>query len=106
MSDFISVYITAGSHDEAGTIASALVEENLAACVNIFPDVHSIYRWQGKVEHVDECVIIAKTSSDRFDAVKKRVKELHAYKCPCVVAWPIENGDEGFLSWMKDSLKS
>jgi len=105
MSDFISVYIVAGSHDEAGAIAAALIDEKLAACVNILPDLHSIYRWRGKVERADETALIAKTTADKFEAVQKRVKELHSYGCPCVVAWPIVAGNEDYLAWIRDSLK-
>ncbi len=105
MSDFISVYIVASSHDEAGVIATALIEEKLAACVNVFSDIHSIYRWQGRVEHADECALIAKTPADKFEAIQKRVKELHSYQCPCVVAWPIVAGNEEYMNWIKESLK-
>ena len=100
MPDFLSVYITTASRGEAEKIALAIVEENIAACANIFPGIRSIYRWQGKVEQADECAVIAKTTSVRFDALQKRVKELHSYECPCIVAWPIVAGNEEFLEWI------
>jgi periplasmic divalent cation tolerance protein len=103
MSEFLSVYITASSRDEADKIACMLIEEHLAACANIFPGVLSVYRWQGKIERAEECAIIAKTTSDKFVALQKRVKELHSYECPCIVAWPIVAGSEAFLEWVKKS---
>ena len=78
--------MTASSRDEADKICLALVEERLIACANIFPGVVSIFRWEGKIERPEECAIIAKTTADKFDALQKRVRELHSYKCPCIVA--------------------
>ena len=104
MSDFLSVFITTPSRDEAEKIARALVEEKLAACVNIMPGVESLYRWQGKIEKNQECALIAKTSSAIFDALQKRVKELHSYHCPCITAWPIVKGNEEYLKWLGNDL--
>lgn len=103
MSEFISIFITTSSRKEAEKIALALVEENLAACANIFSGVRSIYKWQGKVEQADECAIVAKTMSDKFDALQKRVKALHSYECPCIVATPIVTGNEAFLTWLGET---
>ena len=91
----------AASRNEAEKISLALVEENLVACANIFPGVLSIYKWKGQLERANECAIIAKTTTDKFDALKKRVKELHSYECPCIVATLLAAGDEGFLEWVK-----
>ena len=99
------VYMTAGSADEARTIGEALVAEKLAACVNLINGMTSIYRWQGTVERDTETVIIAKTTSDRIAALTERVKTLHSYECPCVVALPIEAGNEGFLNWISEQVK-
>ena len=101
MSEFLSVYMTAATREEAESIALALVEEKLAACANIFSGVLSIYRWEGKTERASECAIIAKTTADRFDSLQKRVKELHSYECPCIVATPITAGNEKYLDWVK-----
>jgi periplasmic divalent cation tolerance protein len=97
----ISVYITTPSRDLAERIARTVVEEKLAACVNIFTGVHSIYRWKGRVESADEVILIAKTRRDLFDALEKRVKELHSYEVPCIVAWPIEAGHKPYLDWLE-----
>ena len=100
MNEFLSVYITTASRDEAEKIARAVVEENLAACANVFPEIKSIYRWQGKIEQSNECALIVKTSSGKFDALQKRVTELHSYECPCIVAWPIVAGNPAYLKWL------
>ncbi|MFA5041353.1 MAG: divalent-cation tolerance protein CutA [Bdellovibrionales bacterium] len=101
MTEFLSVYMTAASREEAEKIALALVEEKLVACANIFPGVLSVYRWEGKVERANECAIIAKTTTNKFDALSQRVKELHSYECPCVVALPIVAGSDEYLEWIR-----
>ena len=102
-SEFISVFIIAASHQEAEKIARAIVEEKLAACANILPGLQSIYRWQGKVEQANECAIIAKTMAQKFDVLQLRIKELHSYDCPCIVALPIVAGSDEYLDWIKDN---
>lgn len=101
MSDFLSVYITTWSQDEAEKIALALVEEGLAACVNVFPGVTSTYKWEGKTEKTSECALIAKTLVSKFEALEKKVREMHSYECPCIVATRIVAGNEGFLDWVR-----
>lgn len=101
MTEFLSVYMTAASREEAEKISLALVEESLVSCANIFPGVLSIYKWEGKTERANECAIIAKITAERFDALKARVKALHSYECPCIVAMPITAGDERFLEWVE-----
>ena len=89
MSEAVFVYITCASLAEAEAIGRALVEERLAACVNVVPGMRSIYRWQGKVETAEETVLIAKTAGTRFAAVEARVKRLHSYTVPCIIALPV-----------------
>lgn len=101
MPNIISVTITAGSREEADRIAAALVGEKLAACVNILPGVHSIYRWQGNVEESEEVILIAKTRAELFEPLSKRVKSLHSYECPCIVASPVTLGHPPFLEWIE-----
>lgn len=98
------VYITTGSKEEAITIGRDLVEEKLAACVNILDGMASIYLWEGEVEKTDEAVLIAKTLSVKVDSLTKRVKMLHSYDCPCIVQLPVEVKDQPFLTWIKDQL--
>jgi periplasmic divalent cation tolerance protein len=103
MTDLIFVYITVASREEAEKIARSLVEDELAACVNIFPGMHSVYRWQGKVEEGDEIVLIAKTRATLFEHLAERVKRLHSYSCPCIVALPIVDGLPDYLQWIAQS---
>jgi periplasmic divalent cation tolerance protein len=97
------IYMTAGSVEEARSIARILVEERLAACVNIIGGMHSVYRWQDGIEEASEVVMIAKTSSDGFDALAARVRDLHSYDTPCIVALPLTAGDPRYLDWIRAS---
>lgn len=94
-------YMTAGSRDEALHIARALVEERLAACANVLDGMTSVYRWQGRIEEDAEAVLIAKTTDDLVDRLVARVKALHSYDCPCVVALPIAGGNQDFIDWIE-----
>lgn len=100
MAEILFVYMTAGSPAEAERIGRALVEERLAACVNILPGMRSIYRWEGKVETGNEAVLIAKTRADRFDELRARVRALHSYAVPCIVALPLDRCDQPYLDWL------
>lgn len=94
------VYMTAGDTDEALRIGRALVGERLAACVNILGGITSVYEWDGRVEEGGEVAFIAKTTEERVAALTDRVKALHSYDCPCVVALPIDAGNPAFLDWI------
>jgi len=96
------VYMTAGSPEEAAAIGRSLVEERLVACVNIITPVQSIYRWEGRIEEAAEAVMVAKTTAHCLDRLVSRVKALHSYDCPCVVAWKITEGNPAFLDWIAD----
>ena len=100
MSEFLSVYITAPSDEVAETLGRKLVEERLAACVNIIVGARSIYRWQDKVEVANEVVLIAKSRTDVFERIEERVRQLHPYDCPCIVAWTIAAGHQPYLDWL------
>ena len=102
---FCFVYITVGSLDEARTIGGKLVEEHLAACANILPQMESVYRWKEKIQHDEEIVLIAKSDYSRLEALTNRVKALHSYECPCVVALPIEGGNPDYFQWLSDQLE-
>ncbi len=104
MSGFIVVYVTVESAEEGKRLASALVEERLAACVNRLGPVQSTYRWKGQVERSEEHLLIIKTSEGLFGRLKKRVQELHSYSVPEVIALPIVDGNEGYLKWLEDQL--
>jgi periplasmic divalent cation tolerance protein len=100
MTDYIVILVTAGSEAEAETIAHALVEERFAACVNIISPMRSIYRWQEKIVDDREWLLVVKTQAERFSVVEARVKALHSYQVPEVVALPILAGAKDYLGWL------
>src|SRR5512146_3096610 len=104
MSDKKLVITTTGSREEAEKIAHALVERRLAACANIVGPIHSIYRWQGKVESADEHLLIIKTTAAMFDGVRKAIRELHSYELPECIQLPIEGGSAEYLRWIEESV--
>ena len=95
-------YMTAGSVAEAKSIGRALVEERLAACVNIVPGMVSLYRWEGALEEAGEAVLIAKTRAEKFDALARRVAEIHPYDTPCAIRLDISAGLPPFLDWIAE----
>ncbi len=97
------VFITAANEDEAAKIARALVEARLAACVNIIKNIRSIYNWQGKIEDESEVLMIAKTQKSLLDTLSAKVKELHSYTVPEIIALPIIAGSEDYLKWLRES---
>ena len=99
------VLVTSPDRKHADKIAQALIEEKLAACVNILPEIYSRYWWQGRIENDRELLLIIKTLPSRFKALQKRVLELHCYKAPEVLALPVMAGNPAYLKWLADSLK-
>jgi len=104
-SGFVVVLITASSAQEANSIAEALVSEKLAPCVSVVAEVSSTYWWDGKVQSAKESLLIVKTSSGVFEALKDRVLELHSYDVPEIICLPLVKASEDYLSWMKDYFK-
>jgi periplasmic divalent cation tolerance protein len=100
----VSVYVVFADGDEAERVGLAMVEERLAACVNILGPVRSIYRWQGKVERASEVAAIFKTSEAGADALIARIAALHSYDVPCIAAWPVVNVLEPYAKWVEDSV--
>jgi periplasmic divalent cation tolerance protein len=100
MSSASIVLTTAGSQEEARKIAHTLVERRLAACVNIVPQIESVYRWQGKVEGATEWLLIIKTQASAFERVRDAVKELHSYDLPECVMLEVAAGDKAYLDWL------
>ena len=105
MTDKRIVLTTAGSEDEARKIAYHLVENRLAACVNLIPRVESIYRWQGKIETADEWLLLIKTTVKKFPAVRDAIGELHSYEVPECIMLPIEEGSASYLQWLGDAVE-
>ena len=89
----------------AARIASALVDDRLAACVNVLPGVESVYRWQGRVERASEVLLLIKSTRERLPALTARVVELHPYELPELVAVDIAGGLPGYLAWIADATR-
>ncbi len=92
------------SAEEAARLGRTLVEERLAACATILPRVHSIYRWQDKIESSDETLLLLKTAIEQLPALESRLNELHSYETPEFLVLGVEAGSQSYLSWLSDSL--
>jgi periplasmic divalent cation tolerance protein len=101
---FSIIYITAGDMAEARKIGRILIEERLAACVNIFP-ITSIFRWKGKIDESGEFGIFVKTKSEKVKAIETKVKEIHSYEVPCVISFNINDGSADYLEWIDESVR-
>lgn len=101
----VSVYAVFGSVEEAGRIGRAVIEERLAACINILPGVRSIYRWQGEIESADEVAAIFKTTNNKADALITRIAGLHSYDVPCIASWPIDKILGSYADWVEENLR-
>jgi periplasmic divalent cation tolerance protein len=97
--EYVSVYTTFPDRDTAGRIGRQLVEEDLCACANLFV-IHSIYRWRGALEETGEWAALLKTRRDRYDHLEERLRALHPYETPAVVAFPIDRGSPDYLAWI------
>jgi periplasmic divalent cation tolerance protein len=97
------VFSTCPRTDAAG-IASALVNEKLAACVNLLDALQSVYRWRGQVETATETLLIIKTTTDHYDEMERRLRALHPYEVPEIVAIPVSRGYPPYLQWLKDAI--
>lgn len=100
---FLLVLVTTPGREDAQSMARIIVQERLAACVNIIDGIDSIYRWEGKVEEGSEALMLIKTRKELLDPLKVRVKELHSYSVPEVVALDISGGSAGYLAWLAES---
>ena len=103
--DPIIVFMTAASAEEAMRIAEALVDSRLAACVQVLPEMHSIYLWKGEVERAREVLMIAKTTMAKFDSLQSKLRAIHSYETPEIIALPIIAGSEDYLKWLTSSLE-
>jgi periplasmic divalent cation tolerance protein len=105
MTDKRLVLTTCGSLDEARSIAHTLVERQLAACINIVPQIESVYRWQGKIESATEWLLVIKTTQDAFVRVREALGELHSYELPECIEIGIEDGSAAYLGWKGESVR-
>jgi len=103
MSDAIIVMVTCGSSGEAETIARQLLEEKLVACVNIAGRIRSLFHWKGAIARESESLLLMKTVLSRFDDLARRVKELHPYEVPEIIAMPIMVGNPDYLNWIEQA---
>lgn len=99
------VLVTVGSESEAETIATALLDERLAACVNIGGPIRSLYRWQGRIADDREWQLVIKTRSDLFDALADRVRALHSYDVPEIIGLPVTVGNPTYLEWLEEATR-
>ena len=100
----LSIYAVFANAEEADRIGRTVIEERLAACINILSPVRSIYRWKGKIETADEVAAILKTHHWRADALIARIAELHSYDTPCIVSFPIDKILGSYADWVEDSV--
>ena len=106
MSEARVVLTTTGNRDEAEKIANALVEAEIAACVNIVGPIRSIYRWEGKVEKAEEFLLLIKTWGSAYSEVEDKLRELHSYDLPECIALRVERGSEQYLEWLESSVRT
>jgi periplasmic divalent cation tolerance protein len=103
-SDPIVVLMTAGSREEAARLADILVTARLAACVQILPEIESVYHWKGKVERAPEILLLAKTTAENFTALEDAVRSLHSYETPEIIALPVTAASAPYLEWLNANV--
>lgn len=104
--DAIVVVMTAANRDEASRLAQVLVEKELAACVQILPEIQSVYRWKGEIEKQTEILLLAKTVRSKFDELERAVRTEHSYETPEVIALPVNAGSARYLEWLASNVSS
>lgn len=102
MAEFVVVFVTSGSEEEALKVARTLVEERLAACANLVSPIRSIYRWEGKVWDEKEWLLIIKTQRSKFEKLEKRVRSLHSYTTPEIIALSMVEASPPYLRWIEE----
>jgi len=103
---YVAVLMTFASPEEAGRIGSLLVEEHLVACVNLIPNVRSLFFWDNAMQDASEVLAVAKTTAARLEAVVRRVQSVHSYSVPEVIGLPILGGSSTYLQWVRTSVDS
>ena len=105
MSDALVVFTTTATRDDAERLAHQLVERELAACVQILPQMISVYRWQGKIEQADEALLLIKTTDAVYPALEKAIRELHSYQTPEMIALSVTAGSADYLAWLQATIQ-
>jgi len=105
VSEAIIVFMTASNGEEAARLADMLVGAHLAACVQILPEMESVYRWQGKIERAPEILLLAKTTKSKFEELEREVRALHSYDTPEIIAVPVVAGSAAYVDWLIESTK-
>jgi periplasmic divalent cation tolerance protein len=103
--EFVFLYSTFGSEEEAGRVAEAFVRERLAACVNIHPAMRSVYEWKGRAEVAGEAAAFIKTQAALLPVVMERLRALHSYEVPAMLVLPIAGGNDDYLAWARGQLR-
>ena len=106
MANALEVHVTAPNREQATTLARALVDERLAACVNIVAGVRSVYAWEGKTHEDDEVLCLIKTRPELFEALTARIHALHPYEVPEILAFEVADGSADYLAWLQASTRS
>lgn len=106
MTDKIVVLTTCSSEEEAGRLARLCIEQRLAACVQILPPMRSVYRWRGQLEQSEERLLLIKSRRGLFEALCRRLRAAHSYEVPEILALPVVDGSEDYLSWMDAELQA
>jgi len=104
VSDAIVVFMTAANGEEATRLADMLVGAHLAACVQILPEMESVYRWQGRIERQSEVLLLAKTTREKFEELEREVRALHSYDTPEIIAVPVTAGSGPYIEWLRSNL--
>ena len=104
-SEFIQVLVSCESVDQAKKMIDSLLNEQLVACVQLVPSIESFYRWQGQIEKAQESLLLLKTKASQFAAIEQKVKSLHSYQTPEIIAVPLENGSTEYLNWINEQIK-
>lgn len=105
MTELLVVFVTVGNEVDAGRIARTILEERLAACVNILPGIHSIYHWEGTIEGDSEALLIIKTSRELLEDLKTKIREIHPYEVPELIALGVEDGLDSYIDWALGELR-
>ncbi len=104
--DVVLLYLTASSREEALALGRALVEKKLAACINVWDGMESLYWWEGKIDSSREAVLIVKTTAPHVESAIRVVKAMHSYSVPCVLELKVSGGNPDYLKWLADGVKA